>query len=268
MIRLLRAGLVIVLVASLAAIGTIATAVVAFQVVDRSGTMLIAGRRGDVAEWPENTLSGVLAARELGADAIEVDVRRSADGTFYLMHDATVERTTDGEGSIAELRDQQIDALTIDGGLGFAGQRGIGVPTLEEVLDGLAGYPGLILLDGKGGPGEHLALARLVTERELAARAWIGCYGPEQAEAVRSVGPIVTYGGLFTGAELLMTASPLGPLDALLAPSVTAIDQRWTGSEAEPRAVAWRLGVRVYITNRLAESLEWARILSGGAATP
>lgn len=268
LIRLARASLVILLVASLAVVGTIATALVAIQVIDRSGTMLIAGRRGDVAEWPENTLPGVLAARALGSDAIEMDVRRSADGTFYLMHDATVDRTTDGEGAIARLHDQQIDALAIDGGLGYASQRGIGVPTLEEVLDGLAGYPGLILLDGKGGPDEHEALARLVMERGLAGRAWISSYGPAQADAVRSVGPIVTYGGLFSGAELLMTASPLGPLDALLGPSVTAIDQGWTGSEADPRALARRLGVRVYITNDLAGSLAWARALDGGAATP
>lgn len=133
-----------------------------YDVVDRGDGMLVAGRRGDVAEWPENTLQGIAAARDLGADGIEFDVRRSADGTFYLMHDATVDRTTDGSGAIAGLHDRAIDALTIDAGLGDGGQTGLHVPRLEAVLDALAAYNGLILLDGKGGPEEHPALARLL----------------------------------------------------------------------------------------------------------
>lgn len=253
--RLARAALVLVLLAALAVAGLYGTAFLALQFADRSGEMLIAGRRGAVTDWPENTLPSMLAARDLGADAIEMDVRRSADGTFYLMHDLTVDRTTDGIGAVGTLYDQQLEALTIDGGLGFAGQRGIGVPTLEEVLDSLAGYQGLLLLDGKGDPEEHRALAALVVRRGLADRAWICSYGPRQSAAVRSVAPIVTYGTLFTGADLLMASSPLGPLDALLGVSVTAIEQWWTGPETEPRALARRLGVRVYITNDLPGAL-------------
>lgn len=84
---------------------------------------------------PENTLAGIRTALRLGVDAIEIDVHCSADRVPVLMHDATVDRTTDGAGAVAGLTLAQLTAFdagarTFDGR--FAGER---IPTLAETLD-------------------------------------------------------------------------------------------------------------------------------------
>ncbi len=84
---------------------------------------------------PENTLAGIEAALRLGADAIEIDVHCTADRVPVLIHDETVDRTTDGSGSVHEMPLAVVRAL--DAGARqfapkFAGER---IPTLAEVLD-------------------------------------------------------------------------------------------------------------------------------------
>lgn len=84
---------------------------------------------------PENTLAGIRSALALGADGIEIDVHCSADGVPVLIHDATVDRTTNGLGAVAALTLSQLRALDAgcqshDGR--FAGEC---IPTLAETLD-------------------------------------------------------------------------------------------------------------------------------------
>lgn len=84
---------------------------------------------------PENTLAGIEAAMRLGADAIEIDVHCTADGVPVLIHDDTVDRTTNGEGSIHEMTLEQARALDA-GARQFVPQfRGARIPTLAEVID-------------------------------------------------------------------------------------------------------------------------------------
>lgn len=83
---------------------------------------------------PENTLAGVRLALRAGADGVEVDVRASRDGVPILLHDATLERTTDGSGAVADLTLAQIRRLDA-GAKAFGGAfRGEPVPTLAEAL--------------------------------------------------------------------------------------------------------------------------------------
>jgi len=84
---------------------------------------------------PENTVAGIEAALRLGADAIEIDVHCTSDGVPVLIHDDTVDRTTDGAGNI---HDMTLDvARTLDAGARqFVPQfQGAMIPTLAEVLD-------------------------------------------------------------------------------------------------------------------------------------
>jgi glycerophosphoryl diester phosphodiesterase len=85
------------------------------------------GHRGAPAEFPENTLAGFRRALELGIEGIELDVHLSADGVPVVIHDETVDRTTNGRGAVADLTVQELRAL--DAGNGEY------VPTLAEVLD-------------------------------------------------------------------------------------------------------------------------------------
>lgn len=89
--------------------------------------------RGALKTAPENTFAAAQAALALGGDIIELDVRQSADGVLYVMHDKLIDRTTDAFGPIAEITSLEIDSL--DAGIGFdlsfAGEE---VPRLEHYL--------------------------------------------------------------------------------------------------------------------------------------
>jgi glycerophosphoryl diester phosphodiesterase len=88
---------------------------------------VVYGHRGAAAEYPENTLPGFRRALELGIEGIELDVHLSKDGVPVVIHDETVDRTTNGKGAVADLTVAELRALD-------AGE-GEHVPTLAEVLD-------------------------------------------------------------------------------------------------------------------------------------
>jgi len=94
---------------------------------------LIFAHRGASAEVPENTLAAFQRAADVGSPAIEFDVKLSADGQVVVIHDQTVDRTTDGHGRVRELTLAQLKVL--DAGSWFEGPfRGERIPTLDEVF--------------------------------------------------------------------------------------------------------------------------------------
>ncbi|KQT32907.1 hypothetical protein ASG29_09130 [Sphingomonas sp. Leaf412] len=90
---------------------------------------------------PENSLAALTQCVAIGADVMETDVRMTRDGHLVMIHDATVDRTTDGRGRIADLTLADIRALRLRDDLGGAGARvtDARVPTLAEMLDAAAG---------------------------------------------------------------------------------------------------------------------------------
>jgi glycerophosphoryl diester phosphodiesterase len=152
--------------------------------------MAIFAHRGDVAHWPENTLESVLAASRSGADGIEFDVSLSADGTWWLMHDQTLDNVTAASGPIGSYRDVELDALTIDGGAGYSGQAGIHLVRLSSVLEALAGYTGTLIIDVKvGAPEAHAAIA---SELQGRPDSYVLCRSIAGASAVKAVDPELT----------------------------------------------------------------------------
>ncbi len=95
------------------------------------------GHRGAAGHAPENTLASIRKAIALGIDLAEVDVRRTSDGHLVLLHDACVDRTTNGNGAVGLMTLETI--RTLDAG------RGERIPTLEEALRTANGQIGLIL---------------------------------------------------------------------------------------------------------------------------
>ncbi|QZK89344.1 glycerophosphodiester phosphodiesterase [Flavobacterium sp. CHNK8] len=89
--------------------------------------MLKIGHRGAKGYEPENTLVSFKKALDLYADGIELDVHLSADGEIIVIHDETIDRTTDGKGFVNTLSLQELKAFLIDGKHE--------IPTLEEVFD-------------------------------------------------------------------------------------------------------------------------------------
>ncbi len=107
----------------------------------------IVAHRGNSAFAPEDTIEALQQGVALGADAIEFDVRLSRDGHVVVLHDPTVDRTTDGRGAVASLTLAELKRLdaghrfTRDGGRSYPWRgRGIAISTLDEVL---AAFPGL-----------------------------------------------------------------------------------------------------------------------------
>ena len=111
---------------------------------------LVIAHRGDSAHAPENTFPAFDRAVELGVDALEFDLRLTRDGVAIVMHDATVDRTTDGTGAVRSLTSVEIASLdagarfsSADGSNPYQGARHP-VPTFEQMLERYPGVPFLI----------------------------------------------------------------------------------------------------------------------------
>lgn len=109
--------------------------------------VFVAAHRGDWKYAPENSLEGLRNAIFFGADIIETDVRPTADGHFIVMHDATVDRTTNGTGVISQMKLSDIRQLRLRTNWGQSTQ--FKVPTLEEYLAEARGKA-IIYLDKAG----------------------------------------------------------------------------------------------------------------------
>ena len=176
----------------------------------RPGVFLRTGHRGARGLAPENTLVGFRRAAEVGVDVLELDVRLTRDGEVVVLHDATVDRTTDwrgpGPGAVAELTYAQVaeldagHAFTPDGGrtFPFRGQ-GVRVPRLSEVLDAFPGH--LITIELKRGTPPEVVPRTVALVRERAAtRVIMASEDHRLLQAVRRAAPeLVTS---FSGREV------------------------------------------------------------------
>ncbi len=101
------------------------------------GNIFVAAHRGWRSRYPENTLLAFRKALELGVDQIETDVRVTADGELVLIHDDSVDRTTNGTGRVEEMTYAQLQELD-------AGQ-GEKIPTLRQLLELVQAHPTVTL---------------------------------------------------------------------------------------------------------------------------
>jgi glycerophosphoryl diester phosphodiesterase len=134
----------------------------------------VIAHRGSSAEAPENTLPAFEAAVQRGADALEFDIRLTADGAPVVIHDDTLDRTTDRSGlvrshTLAELRSADAGAkFTTDGGLSFPYRgRDTRIPTLGEVLWAFPRMP--VLLEIKE-PEAQEAVRKVLIQEDAADR--------------------------------------------------------------------------------------------------
>ncbi len=96
--------------------------------------VFVIGHRGASSSAPENTIPSFREAIELRVDFIEFDVHRSKDGVLVVIHDSTLDRTTDMRGPVSQFTLQQLKKM--DAGSWFSPRfRGVQIPTVEEVLD-------------------------------------------------------------------------------------------------------------------------------------
>jgi glycerophosphoryl diester phosphodiesterase len=136
---------------------------------------------------PENTLAGVEEAIRLGADAIEIDVHCTSDGVPVLLHDETVDRTTDATGNVHEMTWAHV--RTLDAGArqfapAFAGAR---IPSLAEVVDVTRGKVLLQIEIKQAGIEEQVV--RVVRDAGAIDDCESHSFQPEIVRAMRAVEP-------------------------------------------------------------------------------
>jgi len=118
----------------------------------KSSRVLVVAHRGGAGIAAENTLSAFRKAVRVGADYVEVDVRCTADGRLIVMHDGTVDRTTNGSGEVARMTWADIAALRIRTA---TGSPSLTVPTFDDVVGLWRNRTGLYI-DHKDAPVEKV----------------------------------------------------------------------------------------------------------------
>ena len=155
---------------------------------------LVIGHRGGAGAAPENTVAAIQHGIAAGADAIEFDIHATRDGRIVVIHDDTLERTTDGTGTVEDLTlDElwQFDAgfnFTPDLGRSFPWRgRGVGIPTLEEAVEACEGRP--IICEVKT-PRAGQALAAWLPGKPVRERMIVGGF---DIEAVRPAATVARW---------------------------------------------------------------------------
>jgi glycerophosphoryl diester phosphodiesterase len=113
------------------------------EMLEDESILIIAGHRGYMSHYPENTLLSFQKALELGVEMLELDLRLSKDGVLMVLHDETLERTTDGFGKISDYTVEQLKQF--DASKGNKGTGKLSIPTFEEFCEFLKLYPDILL---------------------------------------------------------------------------------------------------------------------------
>lgn len=236
----------------------------------RPGPLAIA-HRGGRALGPECTLFTYERAWAAGADVLEADVHLTADGAVIIMHDHEVDRTTDGEGVIAELTLEQIKALEAgynhgrEDGYPYRGQ-GLRVPTLDELLTALPDAP-ISLEIKQDDPPMIDALLAVLDAHDARGRVLVAAYAESTLDAFREAAPDVLT-AMAANEVLEWILLPAGPDAGPWQPAghffqVPLEQAGFTLVTAETLAHAHRHGVRMH-PYTIDDAAEMARLLDLG----
>lgn len=161
---------------------------------------------------PEETLVAFATAREAGADVLELNLHRSADGELVVLHDRTVDRTTDGSGAVAEMTLAELRAL--NAGHRFPGPDGdwpyrespVGIPTLDEVF---AAHPDIPIVAEMKVPETALPLCRAIEAAGRRESVLVAAFSTGALDAFRKACPGVATGAGMSEAAVFLALSVL-----------------------------------------------------------
>jgi glycerophosphoryl diester phosphodiesterase len=230
-----------------------------------SARPLLIAHRGASADAPESTIAAFELALEQGADGLELDVHLSADGHPVVIHDFTLERTTDGAGPVSALRVRELKRLDAGGwhDRRFQGQR---IQTLQEVLERFRDRT-RFWLELKGGstlyPGLGERVVSTIEIYDVVDQVIVQSFDPSAIVEVRTLNREVRVGAVVAQAPLDRDLLMPGTVDAI-SPALAACSAGligevrqagldchvWTVNEPAQvdRLVGW--GVNGIITDR------------------
>ncbi len=201
----------------------------------------IVAHRGFMRRFPENTLVAVKGAFDNGADAVEVDIRLNADGVPFVMHDATVDRTTDGHGAVNALTSAQLSSLNACARV--AGAPRCAVPLMSDVLREAHGRGGVFLhLYGNYTKDDLASLLTAVHDAGMDRDAIFICFDYPVLSAIRQLDRVVGLGYLASQPpapnliDALGRMAPIVELQAAIADS-TAIRGYLLAASAQAQEV-------------------------------
>lgn len=214
--------------------------------------------RGARGEAPENTIPGFRYARGLGLEAVELDVRLSRDGQLMVIHDDTVDRTTNATGPVSLFTAAELAALDARGSCpGWPDTTG--VPTLEDTLGAILAFPRIQVEIKKDTPERMeaiiVSLLETIREHDIADRVILSSFEETAIEiiAARAPGQARAYIGAYDSGDFLETALRHG---------CTQADISLTTGTKEIVARAHERGLRVVgfqcnDADALARALDW-----------
>jgi glycerophosphoryl diester phosphodiesterase len=148
-----------------------------------------AAHRGLSAEYPENTLAALRAAVAAGFRCLEIDLRCTSDGEIVLLHDAGIDRTTDGNGRVADMKYDELRGYETGEGP---------VPRLDDVLTALATYDGFWNIEVKD-HGATLAVLGLCVHHGIASRMQLSSVDPRALAVALTEYPEIVRGLIVLG---------------------------------------------------------------------
>jgi len=236
----------------------------------------LAAHRGGGLLWPENSLTAFRNAIALGADYLEFDVHLSSDGEVVVIHDPTLDRTTNGSGPVRQKALAELRALRLKDRSGAV--TGDTIPTLDELAALAAAGRRRMLLEikvderGQPYPGIEDKVGAILDRRGMVPSTVVMAFEVETWRRVRQLRPDLTAGALYSPRTLAAMGSTaqrevlaasragvafVGLQHALIDQDMIASARRhnillgaWTVNDADAMRKMIGLGVGVLITDR------------------
>lgn len=198
--------------------------------------------RGAAGTAPENTLASMRRALAIGCDAVEFDIHRTGDGELVVMHDFTVDRTTNGTGAISALTAAELAELDAGAWKGpeFAGEQ---VPTLAALVEAVPA-PTILFLELKAGsyryPGIEEELVNFLKDNDLVGRTQVSSFDHIALAKLRELLPELPTG-------MLYSERPFDPVRMAKACGATALHPNYAVLPREHVAAAHAAGLQVNV---------------------
>jgi glycerophosphoryl diester phosphodiesterase len=209
--------------------------------------VLVVGHRGAMGHCPENTMVSFQRATEMGADLIELDVHLTRDGHLAVIHDETLERSTNGKGLVQSHTMAELKALDAGSwyGSAFAGQQ---IPTLDEVLAWASQRGVAVDIEIKNAPiyyeGIEQAVVEALDRAQMSERSIVISFDHPVVRRLKEIDSRVATGVLYAG-------RPVDPVEMARSAHADALLPHWayvTPDDVQ-RAHANGIGVAPWVSS-------------------
>jgi glycerophosphoryl diester phosphodiesterase len=194
--------------------------------------------RGASASFPENTIAAFTGACDAGAVMCELDVQLTRDGHLVVIHDETVDRTTDGNGDVAAMSLAELKRLDAGAKFVAASRARAGIPTLDEVFAATAGRCDLNI--ELKGAGTEARVAAAMGKWNALGTSMVSSFEWKRLRAIRKLEPSIRIG-------VLTEDEPDAMLDEATAVGAFAVNPRFDLATPELCSRAHHAGMRVLV---------------------